>query len=139
MSDMENLLAMGFEQPRAELALKKSGNRKLLGTGRMGKCANDVEVQGAIDWLEKNQEKSLDDILAKEADNAAETDPNTEAAALQPGEEAKSLLCNECGRKLRSVAQAEFHASKTGHADFAESTEEIAPLTEEEKKAKLEE
>ncbi|MDI1487247.1 MAG: hypothetical protein OHK93_006516 [Ramalina farinacea] len=122
MSDMENLLAMGFEQPRAELALKKSGN-----------------LQGAIDWLEKNQEKSLDDILAKEADNAAETDPNTEAAALQPGEEAKSLLCNECGRKLRSVAQAEFHASKTGHADFAESTEEIAPLTEEEKKAKLEE
>lgn len=139
MSDMENLLAMGFEQPRAELALKKSGNRKPLSIGRMGKCANDLEVQGAIDWLEKNQEKSLDDILANEADNAAETDPNTEAAALQPGEEAKSLLCNECGRKLRSVAQAEFHASKTGHADFAESTEEIAPLTEEEKKARLEE
>ena len=34
---------------------------------------------------------------------------------------------------------AEFHATKTGHVDFSESTEEIAPLTEEEKKAKLEE
>lgn len=55
------------------------------------------------------------------------------------GEEARSLMCNECGRKLRSQAQAEFHATKTGHIDFAESTEEIAPLTDTEKKAKLEE
>ena len=69
----------------------------------------------------------------------AETDPTTVAADLKPGEEAKSLVCNDCGRKLRSHAQAEFHATKTGHVDFAESTEEIAPLTEEEKKAKLEE
>lgn len=59
--------------------------------------------------------------------------------ALQPGEEPRSLACNECGKKFRSQAQAEFHASKSGHADFSESTEEIAPLTEEEKKAKLEE
>ena len=52
---------------------------------------------------------------------------------------ARSLICNECGKKFRSQAQAEFHATKTEHVDFAESTEEIAPLTEEEKKAKLEE
>lgn len=77
---------------------------------------------------------------------------------------AKSMICNECGKKFRSVAQAEFHASKTyvtpewrgrrgislsrsgltvmrnrEHVDFSESTEEIAPLTEEEKKARLEE
>jgi len=48
------------------------------------------------------------------------------------------LVCNECGKKFRGTAQAEFHASKSGHTDFAESTEEIAPLTEEEKKQKLE-
>ena len=29
-SDMENLLDMGFEKTKAELALKKSGNRELL-------------------------------------------------------------------------------------------------------------
>ncbi|KAK5184306.1 hypothetical protein LTR16_009990, partial [Cryomyces antarcticus] len=52
---------------------------------------------------------------------------------------AKSLVCNDCGKKFRSVAQAEFHASKTEHVNFGESTEEIAPLTEEEKKARLEE
>ena len=95
-------------------------------------------MQGAIDWLEKHQEEPTKDLLASQ-EYAAETDPNTEAAALHPDEEARSLKCNECGRKLRSVAQAEFHASKSGHADFAESTEEIAPLTEDEKKAKLEE
>lgn len=48
-------------------------------------------------------------------------------------------MCNDCGRKLRSAAQAEAHAEKSGHVNFSESTEEIKPLTEEEKKAKLEE
>ena len=95
-------------------------------------------VQGALEWLEKNQDKSFEEITAAEADSK-ETDPNTQADALKPGEEAKSLICNDCERKFRSQAQAEFHASKSGHVDFAESTEEIAPLTEEEKKAKLEE
>jgi hypothetical protein len=95
-------------------------------------------VQGALEWLEKVQDKTLEDITT-ELEAKAETDPNTLPADLKPGEEAKSLVCNDCGRKLRSHAQAEFHASKTGHVDFAESTEEIAPLTEEEKKAKLQE
>ena len=91
----------------------------------------------AVGWLEEVEDKSLDEIKA--ADAKAETDPKTEPTDLKPGEEAKSLVCGECGRKLRSHAQAEFHATKTGHVDFSESTEEIAPLTEEEKKAKLEE
>ena len=88
-----------------------------------------------MEWLEKNQDKSTEEVTA--AETRAETDPKTQAADLKPGEEAKSLICNECQRKFRSHGQAEFHATKTGHVDFAESTEEIAPLTEEEKKAKL--
>ena len=91
----------------------------------------------AIGWLEEVQGKSLDEIKA--ADAKAKIDSPTGAAELQSGEEAKSLVCGECGRRLRSHAQAEFHATKTGHVDFSESTEELAPLTEEEKKAKLEE
>lgn len=96
-------------------------------------------VQGALEWLEKHQDKSFEEITAFEAEQKAETDPNTEPADLKSGEEAKSLVCNDCGRRLRSHAQAEFHATKTGHVDFAESTEEIAPLTEEEKKIRLDE
>ena len=41
------------------------------------------------------------------------------------------------GKKFRSVAQAEIHGSRTEHVNFSESTEEIAPLTEEQKKEKL--
>jgi hypothetical protein len=116
MSDQEQLVAMGFDPERAALALKASGN-----------------LQGALDWIEKNQDRPLDEIKAEQA-SAAEEPPE-----LKPGEEAKSLVCEDCGKKFRSVAQAEFHGSKTGHENFAESTEEIAPLTEEEKAQRLQE
>ena len=91
-------------------------------------------VQGALEWLEANQDKSLEEIKAD-----ANNDDEEEGPQLQPGEEARSLVCNDCGKKFRSHAQAEFHASKSQHVDFSESTEELKPLTEEEKKAKLEE
>ncbi|KAF2127085.1 hypothetical protein P153DRAFT_377386 [Dothidotthia symphoricarpi CBS 119687] len=115
-SDLDTLVDMGFPRDRAELAVKATGG-----------------LQGAIDWLEKHQDQSIEEITAATA--AAAEEPE----ALKPGEEAKSLVCEECGKKFRSVAQAEFHGNKTGHENFAESTEEIAPLTEEEKKQRLEE
>lgn len=91
-------------------------------------------MQNAIDWLEKNQDKSIDEIKAEDAAPSSSSPPPP-----GPGEEAQSLRCNDCGKMFRSHAQAEFHASKSGHVDFEESTEEIKPLTEEEKKARLEE
>ncbi|KAI1250571.1 hypothetical protein MGN70_007628 [Eutypa lata] len=115
-SDLEQLLEMGFDKSRAEMAVKKSGG-----------------LQGAMDWLEKTQDTPLDELKDEEEEAAIN------AAPLAEGAVAMSLVCNECGKKFRSQAAAEFHASKTEHADFAESTEEIAPLTEEEKKARLEE
>ena len=90
-------------------------------------------VQGALEWLEVNQDKPLDEIKASAA-NKEEEGPE-----LQPGEVPRSLVCNECGKKFRSQAQAEFHASKSEHVDFQESTEELKPLSEEEKKSRLEE
>lgn len=113
-TDLEQLLEMGFEEERAQLAVQRTSG-----------------LQGALEWLEKNQEKSIEDIKA-----APTEDQDT---PLNPGEIARSLICNECGKRFRSTAQAEFHASKTEHTDFAESVEEIAPLTEAEKAAKLEE
>ncbi len=135
-SDLNVLLDMGFEKERAELAVKKSGGCESPGTPLYGPAElTNTAVQGALEWLEQNQDKSLEEINrpAQDAD-----DPTAEPPALQPGEEARSLVCNDCGKKFRSQAQAEFHASKTQHVDFAESTEEIAPLTEAEKAAKLE-
>ena len=46
-------------------------------------------------------------------------------------------LLLSCGKLLRSDVEVQAHASRTGHSNFAESTEEIKPLTEEEKKAKI--
>jgi hypothetical protein len=115
-SDLEQLIDMGFPPERAELAVKATGG-----------------LQGALQWLEDNQEKSMDQIKAEQAE------ASDEPPALKPGEVAQSLVCDECGKKFRSVAQAEFHGTKSGHENFSESTEEIAPLTEEEKRQKLEE
>jgi hypothetical protein len=69
-------------------------------------------VQNAIDWLEKNQDKSLEDLKAEEAEKSS--GPTTTTTALE-GEEllAKSLVCNDCGKKFRTHAEAEFHATKT--------------------------
>lgn len=58
---------------------------------------------------------------------------NAEGAAL----EAKSIKCEDCGRLFKTNLEVEFHATKSGHANFTESTEEKKPLTEEEKKAQL--
>jgi UBX domain-containing protein 1/4 len=74
-------------------------------------------VQGALDWIEKNQDKPLDEIKATEA-SKAEDDDDEEAtqakiAELESGQVAKSMVCNECGKKFRSLNAAEFHASKT--------------------------
>jgi len=66
-------------------------------------------VQGAIDWLDKNQDKTIEEII----EEAAVEDDDGNGPALLPGEVPKSLLCNDCGKKFRSQAQAEFHATKT--------------------------
>lgn len=51
--------------------------------------------------------------------------------------EAKSFKCEDCGKLFKNQDEIEFHAAKTNHSNFSESTEEKKPLTEEEKKAQL--
>ncbi|KAJ4267615.1 hypothetical protein NW762_003726 [Fusarium torreyae] len=122
-SDLDTLLDMGFDKERAEIAVKKTGG-----------------LQGALQWLEDNQDKPLDEIKAAAAAKEEDEDEDTEAkiAEIESGT-AKSLICNECGKRFRNHDLATYHATKTEHTDFSESTEEIAPLTEDEKKAKLDE
>ncbi|KPI35311.1 uncharacterized protein AB675_9925 [Cyphellophora attinorum] len=112
-SDHDQLISMGFDPEKSKMALKASGG-----------------LADAIDWLDKNADKSIEDLKAEETTAA-------EAKAQEAADQARSLVCNECGKRFRGTAEAEYHASKTEHQDFSESTEEIKPLTEEEKKAKL--
>ena len=88
-------------------------------------------VQGALEWLEKNQDKSIDEIQEESSASASAIPAITDDAA-------RSLVCDDCGKKFRGTAEAEFHATKTQHENFSQSVEEIAPLTEEQKKEKLE-
>lgn len=74
-------------------------------------------VQGALQWLEDNQDKPLEEIQAAEAskaDDDEEEDAETRAkiAELETGQ-ARSLVCNECGKKFRNHDLATFHATKT--------------------------
>ncbi|KAK7892248.1 hypothetical protein LTR67_007344 [Exophiala xenobiotica] len=112
-SDLDQLVMMGFDKERSEMAIKETGG-----------------LADAIDWLDQNSSKSLEELRT-------EKEAAAQAKAEEAADQARSLVCNECGKKFKGTAQAEFHASKSGHTDFAESTEEIVPLTEEEKQAKL--
>lgn len=67
------------------------------------------------------------------------TEPSTsttETASTEP-QEVKSIKCEDCGKLFKTTLEVEFHATKSGHSNFSESTEEKKPLTEEEKKAQL--
>ncbi|PNY27537.1 Uncharacterized protein TCAP_02529 [Tolypocladium capitatum] len=126
-TDLEQLLDMGFDKTRSEIAVKKTGG-----------------LQGALQWLEDNQDKSLDEIQAaaeaSKDDDEDDADTRAQIAELETGQgPARSLICNDCGKRFRNHGLASYHATKTEHTDFSESTEEIAPLTEDQKKAKLEE
>lgn len=112
-SDLDQLLDMGFEKEKAQIAVKKTGN-----------------LGEAIEWLDKHADTSMEDLQAADAAAADEAQEEAQASA-------KSLVCNECGKVTRGVAEAEFHATKSGHSDFSESTEELKPLTAEEKTARL--
>lgn len=47
------------------------------------------------------------------------------------------IIFFSCNKLFRTQLEVEYHAAKTGHANFSQSTEEKKPLTEEEKKAQL--
>ena len=92
-----------------------------------------IQVDGALQWLETNQDRPLDELKEEYESEKISIDAKpTEGVAA-------SLVCDDCGKKFRDESTAQFHASKSGHTNFSQSTDEIAPLTEEEKKAKLEE
>lgn len=71
-------------------------------------------VQGALQWLEDNQDKSLEEIQAAQADDDEDEDETkAKIAELETGQSAKSLICNECGKRFRNPDLASYHASKT--------------------------
>lgn len=73
-------------------------------------------MNGALEWLEKNQDKNIEEIRASEAaaqPDDDETNPNIEPAPLKDGEVANSMVCTDCGKKFRSMLQVQAHAERT--------------------------
>lgn len=143
-SDRDQLLAMGFAPDRVDWALK---------------ATNNAGLQPAMDHILENDGNPVPDLgsvtaTQRSAPAVGGEDDDEDMEALQarfggpagaasssdggPSEGvAKSIKCSQCGKVFRDTALANFHAEKSGHDQFEESTEEIKPLTEEEKKAKL--
>ncbi|XP_067645136.1 UBX domain-containing protein 1 [Eurosta solidaginis] len=128
MADVQTLVDMGFAKEKVEYAIKVTNNKG---------------VEPAMEWLLAHADEEIPTEsapAAASADNTASVVENTENSTdptTSTGAEAKSLKCDDCGKLCKDQTEVEFHAAKTGHSNFSESTEEKKPLTEEEKKAQL--
>ncbi|XP_044271617.1 UBX domain-containing protein 1 [Tribolium madens] len=119
---VDTLIEMGFSKARAELAVSKTGSE---------------DIQVAMDWLLSHEEE-LENI--NETPQATDDSASSQAPETQPspeGQVVRSFKCDDCGKLFKSQDEVEFHATKSGHEHFSESTEEKKPLTEEEKKEQL--
>ncbi|KAJ2158930.1 hypothetical protein GGF46_003402 [Coemansia sp. RSA 552] len=123
MTDKETLLEFGFPEARVDKALK---------------ATKDGGLQAALDWLDQH---AGDEGIDEREDSGQASDGGgkeaEETAGETAGDTAQSLKCNDCGKLLRDSDSAQAHAIRTGHTDFAQSTEAIAALTEEERQAKV--
>ncbi|KAJ3383014.1 hypothetical protein HDU92_004431 [Lobulomyces angularis] len=138
MSDRETLLSFGFTTAQVNRALKETKNSGL---------------QPALDWLDQHQDDDFSDepektysLASVSSDNEAKPVENPISTEKEGGEisaedlTAQSLQCgmvDDCGKLFKDGSAAEFHAIKTSHQNFSESTNQIKPLTTEEKEAKL--
>lgn len=99
-------------------------------------------VEPAMEWLlahadDPSMQTEASSSQAPVGSTTEHSDSATTDDATEQNEDAKSFKCDECGKLLKDQDEMEFHAAKTNHSSFSESTEEKKPLTEEEKKAQL--
>lgn len=101
-------------------------------------------TEQAMEWLLAHVDDDVPPAASAAAPASEETtELKTDESSGDGGEgsaagaEAKSIKCEDCGRLFKTNLEVEFHATKSGHANFSESTEEKKPLTEEEKKAQM--
>lgn len=130
MSDIQTLVDMGFQKEKAERALQVTNNKG---------------VEAAMEWLLAHADEDIPSSSGSSSstqqqplvEESASGEPAPGNVTDQATAVAKSLKCDECGKLFKSQDEVEFHAAKTQHISFSESTEEKKPLTEDEKKAQL--
>ncbi|CAJ0954933.1 unnamed protein product, partial [Mesorhabditis belari] len=121
---LQQLLEMGFEEARAKRAIS----------------ASNGSVEAAMEWLIAHQ----DEPLPEEGSSVELVDqpmiiPDQTSTSDAPAAAANSFKCDDCGKLLKDNDALMFHAAKTNHENFSESTETIKALTPEELAAQREE
>uniref|UniRef100_A0A8R1I9U8 UBX domain-containing protein n=1 Tax=Caenorhabditis japonica TaxID=281687 RepID=A0A8R1I9U8_CAEJA len=118
MSVAQQLIDMGFPPEKAEAA-----------------AADGRSMDQALDWIQKDDSGTAQETGESSSDAPAVAAPqegNKDAPAV-----VASYKCDDCGKILANDDAVMFHASKTKHENFSESTEGVKPLTAEEKAAKV--
>lgn len=66
-------------------------------------------------------------VLPTGSDYISEEDARAVEAAMaeETSAAAKSLKCVDCGKLFKTAELANYHAEKSGHENFEESTEEV--------------
>merc|ERR1711874_181736 len=149
MSALQTLIEMGFPEARAKKAISVAGNNVEQAMEWLLAHADDPDIdhQETTQVGESVKDEQMDTQTVEGAGAEVPGEAPAEASAETPAEakdgaddaEAKSLKCDECGKLFKTSEEVEFHAVKSGHSQFSESTEEKKPMTEEEKKEKLKE
>ncbi|KAH8300508.1 hypothetical protein KR018_010172 [Drosophila ironensis] len=139
MSDIQTLMDMGFPQERVEYAIKVTGNKGVEPAMEWLLAHVDEEIPASTQSGEPPSQRQIsgEDAAASAPSSSSNSAPAAEAAGTSDNMVAKSLKCDDCGKVLKDHTEVEYHAAKTGHSNFSESTEEKKGLTEEEKKAQL--
>ncbi|XP_064622494.1 UBX domain-containing protein 1-like [Lineus longissimus] len=145
-SDVDTLVEMGFPRNRAQRALHSTQFKGLQqAMDWMFAHENDADIDDPFELPKGNvlgkEEPKVDqpmEVEGEQGESSAGGGEGEGAATPTSPQQAMSLKCEDCGKLLRSENDVQMHAARTGHANFAESTEEIKPLTAEEKQAQLE-
>ncbi|VVC41568.1 Hypothetical protein CINCED_3A018971 [Cinara cedri] len=117
---IQTLVDMGFQREKVE--------KSVLMTGNQG-------VEQAMEWLLAHHDE-MEPSTSQGGSSVFNTLPETNISSVSPVV-AKSYKCEDCNKLFTDTTALEYHAMKTNHSNFSESTEEKKPLTEEEKKEQM--
>ncbi|XP_060860003.1 UBX domain-containing protein 1-A-like [Metopolophium dirhodum] len=113
------LIDMGFQKEKAENSVSMTGNQG---------------AKPAIEWLLAHN----DDEMGPSTSQDGSTSNTNSETNTSPATVTKSYKCEECNKLFADTTALEYHAIKSGHSsNFAGSTEEIKPLTDDEKKEQM--